>query len=132
MINQSFDMPKPYERAALYSYDSDCVEYLREDSFCIYERIDSRLTLIKDDDGELIGFKIKGFRNTFERLKASFALSDHMFVPLVSALEAIFTEIGDEHFANPAHRAAYQAAYGIAANDNVKLSTTDWLAAEAA
>jgi hypothetical protein len=116
-------VPTPYERAAIYSYDADCVEYVRADVFCIYERIDERLTLIKDGTGHnLIGFKIKGFRNTFERLKAAYNLSDGRFVSLVSALEEIFTEIGDKIIQDPKVRAAYQAAYELAANDNVRLT----------
>jgi hypothetical protein len=114
---------KPYERAAIYSYDADCVEYVRTDSFCLYERIDSRLTLIKDATGHnLIGFKIKGFRMTFERLRAAHDLSDRQFVTLVSAFEDIYTEIGEAITGDPRVKAAYQAAYRLAANDNVTLS----------
>jgi hypothetical protein len=112
-----------YAPAAIYSYDADCVEYVRSDSFAIYERIDARLTLVKDATGHtLIGFKIKGFRNTFERLKATFDLSDGQFVPLVSAIEAIYTEMGDRIFSDPKVKAAYHAAFQLAANDNVTLT----------
>jgi len=115
--------PAAYERAAIYSYDSDCVEYVRADVFCLYERVDSRLTLIKDSTGHnLIGFKIKGFRNTFEKMKAVHGLSDRQFVPLISAIEAIYTEMGDAIIADPKVVAAYRAAYELAANDNVKLA----------
>lgn len=115
--------PVAYQSAAIYAYDADCVEYVRSDSFCLHERIDARLTLIKDATGHtLIGFKIKGFRNTFERLKSAHDLSDGQFVTLVSALEAIYTEIGDKITQDPRVKAAYQAAYELAANDNVKLS----------
>lgn len=113
-----------YRPAAIYSFDADCVEYVKGDVFCFYERIDSRLTLIKDATGNnLIGFKIKGFRNTFERLKAAHDLSDRQFVSMISALEAIYTEIGDQLTADPRVKAAYQAAYQLAANDNVKLES---------
>lgn len=114
----------PYRPAAIYSYDADCVEYLKGDVFCFYERIDSRLTLIKDVTGNnLIGFKIKGFRNTFERLKAAHDLSDRQFVSMISAIEAIYSEIGEKITADPKVRAAYQAAYQLAANDNVKFES---------
>jgi hypothetical protein len=116
-------VPAPYQRAAIYSYDADCVEYVRADVFCLYERVDSRLTLIKDVTGHnLIGFKIKGFHNTFERLKSAYDLSDRQFVSLVSALEAIYTELGEQITGHPRVRAAYQAAYELAANDNVQLN----------
>lgn len=115
--------PAPYQRAAIYAYDADCVEYVRTDAFCLYERIDGRLTLIKDATGHtLIGFKIKGFRNTFERLKSALDLSDRQFVSLVSALEAIYSEIGDKITQDPRIKAAYQAAHELAANDNVQLT----------
>lgn len=117
-----------YAPVAIYSYDADCVEYVRSDAFVIYERIDSRLTLIKDATGHnLVGFKLKGFRNTFERLKSVHDLSDGLFVPLVSAIESIYTELGDEVFSDPKIRAAYHAAFQLASNDNVKL--TGFLAA---
>ena len=115
-------VPAPYERGAIYSYDADCVEYVQRDSFALYERIDSRLTLILGADGSLIGFKIKGFRNTFERLKSSLELSDGLFVPLVSAMEQIYSDLGDRVFPDDRVRNAYKAAYQLAANDNVKLS----------
>jgi hypothetical protein len=116
-------VPPSYSPAAIYSYDADCVEYLRADTFCLYERIDSRLTLIKDATGHnLIGFKIKGFHSTFERLKATFELSEGQFVSLISAIEEIYTEIGEKITNDPRVRAAYQAAYQLAANDNVRLS----------
>ena len=113
----------PYAPAAIYSFDADCVEYVRSDSFAIYERIDARLTLVKDATGHnLIGFKIKGFRNTFERLKSIHDLSDGQFVPLISAIEAIYTEMGEQIFGDPRIKAAYHAAFQLAANDNVKLT----------
>jgi hypothetical protein len=88
-------VPTPYERAAIYSSEGDCIEYVRIDAFAMYERVDSRLTLIYDDAGDtLIGFKIKGFRNAFERLKTALDLSDGQFVPLMSAIEAIYTDVG--------------------------------------
>jgi hypothetical protein len=113
--------------AAVYAHDSDCVEYVKTDSFCLYERIDRHLTLIKDATGHnLIGFKLKGFRNMFERLKVAFELSDSLFVPLVAALEVIYTELGDKLFLDPARKAAYVAAFQLASNDNVKLEAGDW------
>jgi hypothetical protein len=114
----------PYRPSAIYSFDADCVEYLKGDVFCFYERIDSRLTLIKDATGNtLIGFKIKGFRNTFERLKIDHDLSDRQFVSMMAAIVAIYSEIGDQLTADPKIKAAYQAAYQLASNDNVKLES---------
>jgi hypothetical protein len=126
-------VPSQYSPAAIYSYDADCVEYLRADTFCLYERIDSRLTLIKDATGHtLIGFKIKGFHSTFERLKATYDLSEGQFVSLISAIEEIYTEIGEKITSDAKVKAAYQAAYQLAANDNVRLSGVNFGLKEAA
>jgi hypothetical protein len=114
--------PQPYQRAAIYAYDADCVEYVQEDTFVIYERVDSKLTLIRSDEGIVVGFKLKGFRNIFERLRKSLELSEGLFVPLIMAIQELYTEIGDELVADEHRRSAYQAAYKLAANDNVKLS----------
>lgn len=123
MATEPRALPAAYTRAAIYSHDSDCVEYVQKDVFCLYERIDARLTLIKDSTGHnLIGFKIKGFHGTFQHLRAAYDLSDRQYVSLVAAFEAIYTEIGEELTRDSRIRAAYQAAYQLAANDNVQLS----------
>jgi len=115
-----------YDPMAVYFLDSDCVEYVKEDSFAIYDRVDGFLTLIFDETNiNLIGFKLKGFKHVFEaHLKPLFELHDMQFVDLVSALEAVFTKIGGEVFASKDLRRAnaYRAALKLAANDNVRLS----------
>lgn len=118
-----------YTPAAIFYADSDCVEYVKEDGYNIYERIDGHLTLIKDSTGHnLIGFKLKGFRNMFERLKPSLDLSDKQFLLIITAIEAFYTEVGHTVF-DEKRRAAYKAAYQLAANDNVKLLQPELLAA---
>lgn len=114
-----------YVPTAVYFTDSDCVEYVREDSFCVYDRIDGFLTLIYDETKlSVVGFKLKGFKYVFEKhLKPLFELHDKQFVDLVSVIEAVFTQIGNEifHTADEEKARAYKAALKIAANDNVKL-----------
>lgn len=111
-----------YNRAAIYYHDSDCVEYVREDQFCIYERVDGFLTLVQDGTGTLIGFKLKGFKNVFTKMqKVSAKLTDGHFLMLVSAIEAVCAELGDEMFDDHRRAEAYRAAYTLAANDNVRL-----------
>jgi hypothetical protein len=70
------------------------------------------LTLIKDaDDHTLVGFKLKGFRHTINKLSPAIELSDHQFLVLVSVIEKIFTSIGASVFKEDGKRkAAYQAA----------------------
>jgi hypothetical protein len=117
-----------YVPAAIFFRDSDCVEYVKVDGLCLYERVDEFLTLIKNPhDGELIGFKLKGFRNTFHKLVPALELSDRQFLSLVSVIEQIFSELGNEIFGE--RKAAYRAAYQLAANDNVRLNEPELLAA---
>ncbi|MCE4224908.1 hypothetical protein HCU64_14185 [Methylobacterium sp. C25] len=111
-----------YEPAAIFYGDSDCLEYVKADAFCVYERVDEFLTLVHDASGkQLVGFKLKGFRNRFNKLQASFALNDGQFAYVISAIENIYSELGDMLFADAHRAAAYKAAYQLAANDNVKV-----------
>jgi hypothetical protein len=124
MANINIDDPAllqgAYVPTAVYYLDSDCVEYVKEDSFCTYRRVDCFLTLIHDETGyNLIGFKLKGFKHVFEQyLKPLFELHDMQFIELVSAIEMVFTNNSkDERRA-----AAYKAALKLANDDNVRLS----------
>jgi hypothetical protein len=112
-----------YIPTAVYFEDSDCVEYVREDNFVIYHRIDDFLTLIYDETKIIpVGFKLKGFKHVFDtHLKSLFKLNDNQFLSLVAAIEAICTELGDELFADDERTRAYKAARKLAANDNVWL-----------
>jgi len=116
-----------HEPAAVYFLDSDCVEYAKEDAFCVYDRVDSFLTLVFDSAGErLIGFKLKGFKNLFEKYIRPRLQRDIQFVELVSAIETVFTQAGDQLFSERSERVeqAYKAAMELAANDNVRLRGT--------
>lgn len=116
----------PYKPVAVYFLDSDCVEYVKEDAFCVYERVDSFLTLIFDETKfNLVGFKLKGFKYFFDQyMKPLFKLNDSQFIDLVSVIEAVFTHIGDTVFSegDEERKRAYKAAIKLATNDNVKLS----------
>lgn len=115
-----------YRPQAIYFNDSDCVEYVKEDCFCIYDRVDDFLTLIFDETQlNVIGFKLKGFRYVFEaHLKPLFELNDAQFINLVSAIEAYLTKVGNEIFSSQdeERKRAYKAALKLAHNDNVILS----------
>lgn len=116
-----------YTAGAIYYVDSDCVEYVREDSILIYDRVDPFLTLIYDSTGDtLVGFKLKGFRNLFSRLGISLSLSNDKFLQLTTALEAVITNLGNQLFADDAERQeAYRRAYTLASNENVRLSEAE-------
>jgi hypothetical protein len=110
-----------YQPVALYFHDSDCVEYVKEDCFSIYDRVDEYLTLIHDKTGRtLIGFKLKGFKYLFTKaLEPAYRLNEKQFVSLASAIEAICTILGEALFKDEKRTLAYQAARKMA--DNVKL-----------
>lgn len=122
-----------YDPVALYFLDSDCIEYVKEDTFCIYERVDSFLTLIFDETKiNLIGFKLKGFKCVFDKfVKPLLELNDQQFVELVPVLEFVFTQFGDQMFSigSEERKRAYKAALKLAANDNVRLYGTELKAA---
>lgn len=126
LINGEPDIGAPYRPQAVYFLDSDCVEYVKEDAFCIYERVDNFLTLVFDETKfNLVGFKLKGFKCVFDKhLKPLFKLHDSQFIDLVSVIEMVFTHVGDQVFASGSDERsrAYKAALKLAANDNVKLS----------
>ena len=112
-----------YVPTAVYFSDSDCVEYVKEDSFTVYDRVDEFLTLIYDETKiRLIGFKLKGFKYFYQtHLKPLYALNDNQFLALVPILEAVCKEIGDQLIADDERVRAYKAAMKLAANDNVRL-----------
>ena len=131
-INEEPQLGTPYKPLAMYFLDSDCVEYVKEDGFCIYDRVDDFLTLVFDETKfNLVGFKLKGFRCIFDKhLKPLFKLHDSQFIDLMSVIEAVFTEVGDQMFIGDDRRKrAYKAALKLAANDNVKLSGVAFLKA---
>jgi hypothetical protein len=122
-----------YCPAAVYYPDSDCVEYVKSDGFFLYDRIDQFLTLVLDSDSrQVVGFKLKGFRNIFEsRLKYVQKLHDSAFFDLVKVIEIVFTDIGNEVFDDKDDRRqdAYKSAVLIAANDNVIIDAAMLVAA---
>ncbi len=109
--------------AAVYFADSDCVEYVKEDSFCVYDRVDEFLTLIWDaTQQDLVGFKLKGFKLLFNtRLKPIYKLNDEQFVAVVSVIETVCTKLGDALFQDERVARAYKMAKNLAANENVRI-----------
>jgi len=122
----------PYKPVALYFLESDCVEYVKQDTFYIHRRVDSFLTLIFDETkNNLIGFKLKGFKHVFDKVKPLFELNDMQFVDLVPVIQFVFTQLGNQMFSvgDEERRLAYKAAINLAANDNVRLYGIDIKAA---
>jgi hypothetical protein len=101
---------------ATYFDDSDCVEYIREDTVSIYRRVDEFLTLIFDETRiNAIGFKLKGFKCIYnEHLKPLKLLRGVEFVELVPALEHVCTQLGTAVFKDDQRRRSYAAAIKMA------------------
>jgi len=116
----------PFLPHAVYFADSDCVEYIREDSLCVYNRIDNFLTLIFDStQTSLIGFKLNGFREKFDTyMRPLFELNDRQFIDLVSLIEIVFIEVGNNALdaGDERRKNAYKAAIKLARQDSVKFA----------
>jgi hypothetical protein len=112
-----------YVPSALYYADADTVEYVQKDCPCVHRRIDEMLTLTLDlNTRELIGFRVKGFRNFFlNHLKPKYKLLDGDFIPLVSVLEQALELVGNSVCPNPDSVEAYRRARKMAHEDRVAL-----------
>lgn len=100
---------------AVYFADADCVEYVAEDTTCVYRRVDAFLTLIYDETNEIVvGFKLKGFRRMLDAIRAELDLGESGYVMLVSVLEAVVSKLGNDVIGDTRRRSAYMAAAKLA------------------
>lgn len=121
--NREADLSSQYAPIAVYYEDADMVEYVREDVPCVNRRIDEFLTLaLKMDGRELIGFKLKGFKNFYLRYFKNDEREDdrERFLALVNVIEKATQLLGEEVFEDDRH-SAYEQAYRIAKEDNAAL-----------
>src|SRR5438093_341726 len=111
------NLSMPYEPLALYFAASDTVEYVREDIPCVHIRVDSYLTLIVDmfDRAKLVGFALKGFKNTW--LKPSPLGDDRAFLSVVGVLERAITRLVDAASDQRSLQADYRRAHDLALRD---------------
>ncbi|MCK0208789.1 hypothetical protein MWN33_12190 [Starkeya koreensis] len=111
-----------YVPTAIYFEEADSVEYVRKDVPCVYRRVDDLLTLILDmDDRQLIGFKIKGFRNFYIRHRSINHNNSKEFLSLMNVIQKAARELGDDLFKNNERGRAYEQAGAIAREDRVTL-----------
>ena len=110
------DLRAGYDPTALYLDDADSVEYVRRDAASVYRRVDGFLTLILDmKTRELIGFRLKGFRNFFlTYLQPKHKLLEDDFISLVSVIEEAVQVMGDGLVTHPERKTAYQQARKMA------------------
>ena len=123
-----------FQKLAVYFPSMDYVDYVREDGIKICERVDEFLTVIWNENDEMVGFKLKGIRNFFlKKLKPALSLQDDDFVWVRDLFVALATERGNEMFPNDARqerrRSAYRRAVKIASEDNVKFVAPEPMAA---
>jgi len=110
-----------YIPSAIYYADADTVEYVRSDVPCIHRRIDGILTLNLDlRTRELIGFRIKGFRNFFLNHLTRQQHFERDFIALVSVLEQAVQVVGDACTSCDCLE-AYRSARKMAHEDRVAL-----------
>jgi hypothetical protein len=115
---------------AAYYEALDCIEYVNKDCTVIAERIDEVLTLLrKNGTQEYVGFKIKGFRNYFEKnLKQMYRhLNEKDFMTLTNVMEPIFQERAPELMSSKKHTAksAYRIVYEMIDNNAIELFDFD-------
>ena len=110
-----------YTPVAVYFHDSDCVEYVKEDTLCVYDRIDSFLTLITDENQKsVIGFKLKGFSKAVKQAVGKGA-PEGQFLELIRVIESVCTSLGEEIFKDQDTQQAYATAKKIAVDENLFL-----------
>lgn len=117
-----------FEARASYSEEMDFLEYLKNDTTTVSQRIDNCLTLMLDAESrEVIGFRFKGFRYVFNTvIRPLVKLRNEDFDPLITAMEVVFTTLGNDCVAglrpdDERRLQAYQKALEIAKRDSVKL-----------
>ncbi|WP_072387525.1 hypothetical protein [Hyphomicrobium sp. CS1BSMeth3] len=122
-----------YEPIAIYYSDADYVEYIRKDVPCVQRRVDEYLTLsLELYSRELVGFRIKGFRNLYiQHLRETQRVLDHeQFLRLVRVIEKTVELVGHSVFEEDKVRAeAYRAAHTLAQEDDAALPEMDEIAA---
>jgi hypothetical protein len=132
-INDDFSLSSNYKfvASAAYFESMDCIEYVKCDAVLVSDRIDEFLTVIRNEDGIMVGFKVKGIKNYFlQNLQPALSLSDDDFVYVKDIFVALTTKLGDDLFAdNDEKRTAYRDATRIASNDNVRLAMPHSIAA---
>lgn len=123
-----------FQKLAVYFPSMDYVDYVREDGIKVYERVDQFLTVIWNENNDMVGFKLKGIKNYFLRkLQPALSLQDDDFVWVSELFAALATEIGNDLFENGVRqdekRAAYKRAAKIAREDSVKFVAPELMAA---
>ena len=72
---------REFAKIAVYFPSMDYVDYIQRDTLTISSRIDRFLTIMCDEDGDMVGFRLKGLRNVFmKKIQPALQLADDDFV----------------------------------------------------
>lgn len=115
----AMDLRTPYAPVAIYYDDADTVEYMRRDAPCVQRRVDGFLTLCYDmfRRDELIGIRLKGFKNFYlNHIKPNQKI-ELEFIALASVLEKAVGAIGDKML----DKLSYKSAIRLITEDGVVL-----------
>ena len=125
----AMDLSVPYEPAAIFNSEADTVEYVRDDELTISRRVDRHLTLFvrMEDRSEVIGFRLKGFRNLYisrmKPIRILFEKNDDFVLVADAIEEAIREHFEDAEFTNDEIFAAYKKAAEIAVQGGARVET---------
>lgn len=116
-------LAEAFKPCALYYDCMDYVEYVTHDTTSVADRIDEFLTVLWNGSrDEIIGFRVKGFKFLFNtKLKSLYNLTDNDFIPLISVLQAVVEQVGDDLLRDDKRHKAYKKAIRLARESNVDL-----------
>lgn len=130
-LQSSFNvvLASEFTSKAIYHHALDFIEYVASDCFVVSERIDEFLTILKDgDNGELVGFKLKGFAYLYnELIKPTVGEDIPPFLELVPVLTYLLGRMGDAAFEDviQKRKKAYQDVARFARNQNVTIEASE-------
>lgn len=123
-----------FVRRACYYPKIDCIEYMSSDEIAISERVDGYLTLLWNEDfSKLLGFKLKGFRFTFNTIIKPIQgiIGDDFNSMMVAALQNHFTELGDGLFSEK-RQTAYKDVIAFIKSEKIAVNDDDLASMEQA
>jgi hypothetical protein len=115
MLNAALMAFEPFRPCAWYNSETDLLNFLKTDSQFGTDRIDGIFTLYRGlDDGEPVGFKVKGFRALYDQVTKIYGLEadEGGFVDLVAFIDEVFFKIATEDASKNEYDALRELARG--------------------
>lgn len=132
LLASQFDatLRSDFDKSAFYESKMDYIEYVSVDDVTVSERVDELLTLILSaDDRKVVGFRLKGLRWIFNKVRIALELDEEHFVPLTTLLTALVSDAGSDFVSNQNRLLGYKRAFQLAKADHVSISRDDILLA---